>query len=103
MSWENWAPVVINITISIVTILVAYKISKHTIDANRKINEDNLKVNAENAGKNRIIYGVEQIETPSGAKMLKKKLATGNYTVLNSFSNPSCWSSVIVVLGKINP
>ena len=103
MDWEKWSPVVINILLSMATILTAYNISKHTIDANRKINEENIKVNAENAGKNRIIYEVEQIETPSGKETLKEKLATGNYAVLNSFSNPSCWSSVIVVLGKIHP
>jgi hypothetical protein len=34
---------------------------------------------------------------------IKEKLATGNWTVLSSFSDPGNFSNVIVILGKIEP
>jgi hypothetical protein len=99
----KFSPVLVNIFVSLTSALVALEISKYTINTNRKLNEENTKVNAENAGKNRTIYEIEQQMLPGGMNSIKEKLASGNYTVLNSFSNPSSWSSIIVILGKIKP
>lgn len=98
-------PILMNAGLSLVSIIVCYKISTHTINTNQRLNEENAKINAENAGKNRIIYEIERMESESARQMnlIKEKLETGNYTVLNSFSDPGNFSNVIVILGKIKP
>jgi len=103
MTVENlvkFSPVFINLIISLVSILATLEISKHTTNTNRKLNEDNIKTNAENAGKNRIIYGVEVLNS-GDIKNIQEKLDSGNYTVLNAYANPSSWGNTIIILGKI--
>ena len=95
-------PILINVIVSLFSILATLEISKHTTDTNRKLNEENLKINAENAGKNRTIYGVE-VMSADDKNGLKIKLDSGNYTILNAYANPSTWSNTVVVLGKIKP
>ena len=99
----EYIPVLENIIVSIVSALIGYKISTHTINTNRRLNEENAKINAENAGKNRIIYEIDRMGSPGQMNLIKEKLETGNYTVLNSFSDPGNWSNVIVILGKLKP
>lgn len=95
-------PILINFTVTLISILATQEISKHTIDTNRKLNEANAKINAENAGKNRTIYGVE-VMSADDKNNLKTKLDSGNYTILNAYANPSSWGNTIVVLGRIKP
>ena len=95
-------PILINVIVSLFSILAALEISKHTINANRKLNEENIKINAENAGKNRTIYGVE-VMSADDKSGLKIKLDSGNYTILNAYANPGSFSNTVVVLGKIKP
>jgi len=44
------SPILVN-NCSLVSILATHEISKHTINANRKLNEENTKINTENAVK----------------------------------------------------
>ena len=81
--------------ISAITIIVNGLISYNTIRINRDIQR-------ENAGKNRIIYGVE-VMSADDKSGLKIKLDSGNYTILNAYANPGSFSNTVVVLGKINP
>ena len=95
------SPILINALVSLVSIFIGYRISRYTINTNRDLNQENQRISAENAGKNRIIYEIERLASPSGMDSIREKLGTGNYTVLNSFSDPGNWGSVIVILGKI--
>ena len=89
--------------ISVITILVNLLISLRTIHTNREIQKENAKINAENAGKNRIIYGVE-VMRENDKSNLKIKLESGNYTILNAYAEPAALTSnTVVVLGKIKP
>ena len=38
------APILVNITVSLVSILATHEISKYTINTNRKLNEENAKI-----------------------------------------------------------
>ena len=95
-------PILINFAITLISVLATYEISKHTINTNRKLNEENAKINAENVGKNRTIYGVV-VMSADDKNNLKVNLDSGNYTILNAYANPSAWSNTIVVLGRIKP
>ena len=73
-----------------------------SIQTNKDIAKENREILKENAGKNRIIYGVE-VMSADDKNNLKIKLDSGNYTILNAYANPGSFSNTIVVLGKINP
>ena len=92
---------VVGVAISLITIFVNYKISTHTINTNKNLNSENIKINAENAGKNRIIYEIERYASPQNMGQIKEKLEAGNWTVLNAFSDPGNFSTVIILLGRI--
>jgi len=92
--------------ISALTILVNLFISIHTINTNRKLNDENTKINAENAGKNRVIHEIDQIDTSKrdpAFKDLNDKLNSGDYTILSAFVNHGNTSQTRYVLGKIKP
>lgn len=94
------APILVNLVITLITILITHEISKHTINTNRKLNE-------ENAGKNRAIYETEQMNISPDNKTLKEKLNnmlnSGNYTILSAFVNSGNFSETRFILGKIKP
>ena len=92
---------IVQILIAVATIGSAWGIARYHIQTGNKLNADNLKVNEQNAGKNRIIYEVEVMH--AGDKDLKTKLDSGKYTILTAYANPGSWSNTVVVLGKINP
>ena len=98
---KQYVPVLANIIISLVSAFIGYKTSRYTIETNRNLNSENAKINAENAGKNRIIYEIERYVSPSNMGSIAEKLGTGNWTVLNSFSDPGNYSSIIIILGRI--
>lgn len=93
-------PVLINFVVTLISILATYEISKKTISENRKIND-------ENAGKNRIIYGVESIpvssDLTSPIEVLNQKLSSGNYTVINSHQDERNHRIYRYIIGKITP
>ncbi len=97
------SPILVNIVVSLVSILATHEISKHTINANRKLNEENSKINAENVGKNRVIYGVEEmiIDSPNSLKQLNEKLNSESYAILAVSTNLSNFSQRTYSLGKI--
>lgn len=103
----GFAPILINFVITLISILATYEISKYTINANRKLNEENTKINAENAGKNRVIYETEQMNISQDNKMLKEKLSnmlnSGNYTILSAFVNLGNTTETRFILGKVKP
>ena len=68
------SPILVNIVVSLVSILATHEISKHTINANRKLNEENSKINAENVGKNRELFNIcKTIYGHKDEPALKKK------------------------------
>jgi len=97
------SPILVNIIVSFVSILATHEISKHTINNNRKLNEENAKINAVNVGKNRIIYGVEEmiIDSSDSLKKLNEKLNSESYAILAVSTNLSNFSQRIYSLGKI--
>lgn len=92
--------VCINLLIGAGAIITNIIISSRTIRANKDINR-------ENAGKNRIIYGIEiQTITEGDTKSIKRineMLNSGNYTILSSFQNMSNYSERVYTLGKVSP
>lgn len=98
-------PILVNCLVSIISIIIGALISKHTIDTNKKLNVENAKINAANAGKNRIIYGVEEIPArtyrPADYDPLNKKLSSGNYTILSVIQDSGNNSQRLFMLGKI--
>ena len=74
-----------------------------SIQTNKDIARENREILKENAGKNRVIYDIEEFSVDAGRKddELRKKLNAGNYTILNVAINPSVWSNRIVTIGKI--
>ena len=99
--------IIVQIVIAIFTIASAWGIVHYQIHAGRKLNAENLKVNEENAGKNRIIYSVEQFDLARDSSsfdgVLNKLLNSGDYTILSAFVNPGNVSQTRYVLGKIKP
>lgn len=97
----------IQIGIAILTIMSAWGISFYQIRAGRKLNAENLKINKENAGKNRVIYAVEQLDIEGNSKefdeKLNKRLNDGNFTILAAFVNDENRRQTRYVLGKIKP
>ena len=98
-----YIPVIAGTIVSLITVFVNYKISTRTIETNKNLNSENAKISAENAGKNRIIYEIERYGSPGQMTLIQDKLATGKYTVLNSFADPGSFANVVIVLGKIKP
>lgn len=100
-------PILINFVVSLLSILATLEISKHTINSNRKLNEENIKINAENAGKNRVIYATEQMDVGNNDRaiglILNAKLGSGEYTILSAFVNLGNTSQTRYVLGRIKP
>jgi len=95
--------IIVQILIAIATIGSAWGIVHYQIKEGHKFNTQNLKVNAENAGKNRTIYGVE-VMRENDKSNLKIKLESRNYTILNAYADPaSLTNNTVVVLGKIKP
>lgn len=98
------SPFLGGLLISIITIFVNAALSWYTINTNRKLNAENVKTNAENAGKNRVIYGVEEMTVTESAESLKKlndKLNLENYAILAVSTNRGNFSQRIYSLGKI--
>ena len=67
----------------------------------------NIWIAKENAGKNRVIYTIEEMpinSNPKSQEELNKKLSSGNYTVL-TVSTPSSTVAMMRIysLGKIKP
>ena len=94
------APILVNCLVSIISIIIGYLISKHTIDTNKKIN-------IENAGKNRAIYSIEQMDIARDdrafSELLNKMLSKGEYTILSAFVNIGNTTQTRYILGKIKP
>lgn len=69
----------------------------------------NIKIEKENAGKNRAIYDVERInfrndETQhreEDRQLIRKKLNSGKYTILSFLPHPNNIINSIIMLGKI--
>jgi hypothetical protein len=99
MTMQNWVGI-LTVIVNILAILVNIYISNKTINANRKINE-------ENAGKNRVIYETEQMDITKDNRILKEQLKTmlnsGNYTVLTAFVDLGNTTQTRFILGKIRP
>ena len=91
---------IVTVLVNILAIIVNSHISNKTINANRQINE-------ENAGKNRVIYAMEQKDIGTGNEALKKEFNTmlnsGHYTVLSAFVDLGCTTQTRFILGKIKP
>lgn len=87
--------------------LIALGIAIYQIHEGRRLNAENLKTNKENAGKNRVIYAVEQLDIARDSRAfdetLNKMLNSGNFTILAAFVNAGNTSQTRYVLGKIKP
>ena len=86
------------IIIGIITVLANIGITAWSIKTNRQIEQ-------ENAGKNRIVYSMEEVmispNSKSSLDKLNEKLNSGNYTVMNVIQNSSNTSQRIYTLCKI--
>jgi hypothetical protein len=89
----------------IANILVTLCVAYYQIREGRKLNAENRKTNEENAGKNRVIYSVEQMDIARDSKdfdtTLNKKLSSGDYTILAAVVDRGNTSQTRYVLGKI--
>jgi len=99
--------IIVQIFIAATAIISAWYIARYQIQEGRKLNAENLKINEENAGKNRVIYSTEQMNVSQDNKLandkLKSLLNSGNYTILSAFVNSGNTTETRYVLGKIKP
>lgn len=90
----------LTIIVGIGSIIANLIIASRTIAANKQIAKDN-------AGKNRIIYGIaiERVEegNETSKRAINDKLNTGNYTILSSFQDIGRYTQTVYTLGKIHP
>ena len=95
------------IIIAIVTLFSAWGIAHYQICEGRKLNTENLKTNERNAGKNRAIYAIEQMDIARDDRSfndnLNKMLNSGDYTILTAFVNAGNTTQTRYILGKIKP
>ena len=94
--------IIVQIVILFLTLISAWCIAMYQMQEGRKLNTENLKVNEENAGKNRTIYDIE-VMSSNDISNLKIKLSSGDYTILNAFAHPSSGEKTVIVIGKIKP
>ena len=97
MTLTNWISIG-TVLVSSGAIFINIRISNRTMRTNREIAR-------ENAGKNRVIYEVEEViiggNLEGNFKLLNEKLNSGKYTILNVSIDLGNTSQRIYSLGKI--
>lgn len=90
----------LSILVGVGSIIANLCIASRTISTNKEIAK-------ENAGKNRVIYSIEEVEIDASDSKRKigldKKLSSGDYTILTTYTFPGNQNLRVYSLGKIKP